>query len=58
MKTLSIVGLVWFVISLLCVCAFNNSYDYEAAVGWGILGLLYAIALAIVTLVKSVGHNK
>ncbi len=53
MKTMSIIGIVWFSLSLLCVLAFSGSYDLEAAAGWGVLGLLYAIPYAIVGLVKS-----
>lgn len=52
MKIMSIIGIVWFSISLICILAFMES-DLEASAGWGILGMLYAIPLAIVGLVKS-----
>lgn len=52
MKKMSIIGIVWFSLSLICILAFLES-DIEASAGWGMLGMLYAIPLAIVGLVKS-----
>lgn len=52
MKIMSIIGIVWFSLSLICILAFLES-DIEASAGWGMLGMLYAIPLAIVGLVKS-----
>jgi hypothetical protein len=52
LKIMSIIGLGWYGLSYLCMIAWNNPIDYESAIGWGILGVMYAIALAIVTLVK------
>ena len=52
MKIMSIIGIVWFTLSLICILAFLES-DIEASAGWGMLGMLYAIPLAIVGLVKS-----
>jgi hypothetical protein len=52
MKIMSIIGIVWFSLSLLCILAFLES-DLEASAGWGMLGMLYAIPFAIVGLVKS-----
>ncbi len=49
---MSIIGIVWFSLSLICILAFLES-DIEASAGWGMLGMLYAIPLAIVGLVKS-----
>ncbi len=49
---MSIIGIVWFSLSLICIFAFVES-DLEASAGWGVLGMLYAIPLAIVGLVKS-----
>ncbi len=49
---MSIIGIVWFSLSLICILAFLES-DIEASAGWGVLGMLYAIPLAIVGLVKS-----
>lgn len=49
---MSIIGIVWFTLSLICILAFFES-DIEASAGWGMLGMLYAIPLAIVGLVKS-----
>ena len=52
MKIMSIIGIVWFSLSLICIASFIES-DLEASAGWGMLGMLYAIPLAIVGLVKS-----
>jgi len=49
---MSIIGIVWFSLSLICIASFIES-DLEASAGWGMLGMLYAIPLAIVGLVKS-----
>jgi hypothetical protein len=57
MKVLSIIGIVWFSISILFIISFIET-DPNAAAGWGILGLLYAIAFAIVGLVKSLAKVK
>lgn len=52
MKTMSIIGIVWFSISLLCILAFYET-DLDAAIGWGMLGMLYAIPYSIVGLINS-----
>jgi hypothetical protein len=52
MKVMAIIGIVWFSISILCIGEFQNSLNDEA-VGWGYLGLLYAIPFAIVVLVQT-----
>ena len=57
MKVMSIIGIIWFSLSLICIAGFMNS-DMEAAVGWGILGMLYAIPYSIVGLVKSNNASK
>lgn len=57
MKVLSIIGIVWFSLSLICVVGLNNEMN-EEAVGWGMLGLLYAIAYSIVGLIESNKKNK
>jgi fumarate reductase subunit C len=57
MKVMSIIGIVWFSLSLLFIISLIES-DANAAAGWGILGLLYAIAFAIVSLVKSLSKGK
>jgi len=54
-KIMSIIGIVWGALSLLCLIGFNTPVDYDAAIGWGILGMLYFIPFSIVCLVKSVG---
>lgn len=54
MKVMSIIGIAWFSLSFLCLVAFNKNGDAVAAVGWGILGMLYAIPYSIVGLVQSI----
>ncbi len=49
---MSIIGIAWFSLSLLCIFAFYET-DLEAAAGWGLLGMLYAIPLSIVGLINS-----
>jgi hypothetical protein len=50
MKVMAIIGIVWFSISILCIDSLQNNLNDEA-VGWGYLGLFYAIPFAIVVLV-------
>ena len=57
MKVMSIIGIVWFSLSLICIVSFTNGMNDEA-VGWGILGMLYAIPYAIVGLLKSNKKDK
>lgn len=52
MKIMSIIGIIWFSLSFLFILVFLNE-DMEAAAGWGLLGMLYAIPYSIVGLVKS-----
>ena len=52
MRIMSIIGIVWFGISLICVVGFSINAK-GAAVGWGMLGLLYAIPYSIVGLIQS-----
>jgi ABC-type dipeptide/oligopeptide/nickel transport system permease component len=56
-KVMSIIGIVWFSIWLMGAFAWIVD-DLEASSGSGILGLLYAIPLAIVALVKSNKQEK
>ena len=57
MKTMSIIGIVWFSLSFLFMMAFLNT-NMPASAGWGLLGMLYAIPFSIVGLVKSVQSKK
>jgi hypothetical protein len=57
MKTMSIIGIVWFSLCLIGVFALIDS-ETEGALGWGILGLLYALPYSIVGLVKSKSMSK
>ena len=49
---MSIIGIIWFSLSFLFIAVLLNE-DMEAAAGWGILSMLYAIPYSIVGLVKS-----
>lgn len=58
-KVMSIIGIVIFSFSLLCLLGFsNNIEDYEAAIGWGMIAVIYGIAYAIASLVSSMKHSK
>ena len=52
MKIMSIIGIVWFSLSLICIFAFYET-DLLASAGWGMLGLFYALPFAITSLIKS-----
>ena len=59
-KVMSIIGIVLAPLSYLCMAAFDNSYDYPSAIGWGIIVTAYLLAFSIVVLVRSkkVGNNE
>jgi hypothetical protein len=52
-KVMSIIGLVMAVLTLICLLAFDNSYSYESAIGWGIILVFWTIAQSIVGIVQS-----
>ena len=56
-KVMSIVGCVIFALSLICIFAWGDTPDNDAALGWGIIGCLYGIALSIVGIVQSVNKD-
>lgn len=51
-KIMSIIGCVIFGMSFVFIMAFMDS-DIEAAMGWGIIGCMYGIALSVVGIVQS-----
>ncbi len=53
LKVMSTIGLVLAGISWLCMSAFDNIVDYESGIGWGMIAMLYLIALSIVCLVQT-----
>lgn len=53
MKTLSIIGIVWFSVSLISVITFGTSGELAAATGWGMIGLFYALPFSIICYKKS-----
>jgi hypothetical protein len=56
MKTLKVMGITGLVLSVLSwffVGAFDNINDYESAIGWGIIAIMYLIAYSIVGIVQA-----
>ncbi len=54
---MSIIGIIWFSLTFLCIVGLQDS-DTEGAIGWGFLGVLYALPFSIVCLVKSINSEK
>jgi len=52
MRVMSIIGIIWFSITLLGMMD-QADVDWEAAAGLGFLGLLYAIPYSIVGLIDA-----
>ncbi len=52
-RVMSIIGIVIFALSIVCIAAWGGSIDNDAALGWGYIGSLYGIALAIVGIVQT-----
>jgi len=57
MKVMSIIGIVWFTLSMFFMLSLINE-DMKVAAGWGFLGLLYAIPYSITMLVLSNKQSK
>lgn len=57
MKVMSIIGIVWFSISLIFLLAFMHD-DIKASIGWGMMGLMYAIPYSITGLVIAMKNQK
>ena len=56
MKTInimSIIGLVVFILTFICVIAWGDTPDNDAALGWGMIGSMYGVALSIVGIVQA-----
>jgi len=58
LKVLAIIGLVWSVLSWICLVAFDNAVDYEAGIGWGLMAVMYLIAISIVAIVQVNKHKE
>lgn len=56
LKVMSIIGIVLAVVAFLCLCAWDNVFDYVSAIGWGLYAACYLLAFAIVGLVQA-GKN-
>lgn len=50
---MSIIGIIVAVVCYFWIVVFNSPADYDAAIGWGVIGIIYLLALSIVTLVKA-----
>ncbi len=57
MKVMSIIGIVWFTLSMFFMLSLINE-DMKVAAVWGFLGLLYAIPYSITMLVLSNKQSK
>lgn len=57
MKVMSIIGIVWFTLSMFFMLSLINE-DMKVAAGWGFFGLLYAIPYSITMLVLSNKQSK
>jgi len=57
---MSIIGCVVFVLTIICILAWGADGDpnNEAALGWGLIGAVYGIALSIVGIVQSNNTKK
>lgn len=53
LKIMSIIGFVVAGLTLVFAIAFDNVVDYEAGIGWGMIGAIYLIAFAVVALVQA-----
>ena len=52
-KVMSIIGCFMFIISIICIKAWGDTQDNEAALGMGMIGCVYGIALSIVGIIQS-----
>ena len=52
-RVMSIIGCVVFVLSIICITVWGDTPDNDAALGWGIIGCVYGIALSIVGIIQS-----
>ena len=52
-KVMSIIGCFMFVISTICIIAWGDTQDNDAALGWGIIACVYGVALSIVGIIQS-----
>ena len=53
LRVMGIIGLVMSAIAFICMVAWDNQYDYESAIGWGVIAIFYLIAYSIVGIVQS-----
>ena len=53
LKVMSIIGLIIFILSIICIIAWGGTRDNDAALGWGLIGCIYGIAFSIVGIVQS-----
>lgn len=58
LKIMSIIGIVLAAVAFMFMLVFNNSEDWESAVGWGFYAGIYLLAFSIVGLVQANRHQK
>ena len=54
LKVMSFIGLLLSVLAIVGMFLFNNTDDYEHAIGWGMVLATWTVAQSIVSLVYSI----
>ena len=52
-RVMSIIGIAIFLLTIFCITIWGDTNDNDAALGWGYIGAIYGIALAIVGIVQT-----
>ena len=52
-RIMSIIGVIIFSLSIICISVWADTPDNDAALGWGLIGSIYGIAFAIVGIVQT-----
>ena len=55
---MSIIGVIIFSLSIICISVWADTPDNDAALGWGLIGSIYGIAFAIVGIVQTDKQKK
>ena len=60
MKTLKVMGIIGIILSGLCYLfiAFLMDTNPQGAIGWGVIGILYLLALSIIGVVQANRNKK
>jgi hypothetical protein len=57
-RIMSIIGVIIFSLSIICIGIWGDTPDNDAALGWGLIGSIYGIAFAIVGIVQTNKQKK